>query len=619
MKEESLYVDVGARCTDSGSCAFTLWAPRARTVDAMIMTDDRTTVPMSAMDRGYWYASLDGVAPGTRYLYRIDGVLDLPDPASRYQPQGVHGPSAVVDHRSFSWEDEGWQGLPLREYVVYELHVGTFTPEGTFEAAAQRLDHLAGIGVTAVELMPVAQFPGARNWGYDGVYPFAVQNSYGGPASLTRLVNECHRRNMAVIIDVVYNHLGPEGNYFDHFGPYFTDRYQTPWGKAINFDGPMSGPVRSFFIKNALHWIEDYHCDALRIDAIHGIFDFGATHFLKELAGAVHSLGERLGRRVCVIAESDLNDVRVITPPGRGGYGVDAQWNDDFHHSLHTLLTGERNGYFKDFGKVEHLARAFQDGFVYSGQYSEYRLRNHGSSFRSRPAEQLVVCGQNHDQVGNRLLGERLSSLVSFEALKLAASTVLLSPFIPLLFMGEEYGESAPFLYFVDHSDQDLIQAVRKGRQEEFRAFHWNAEMADPQSPATFLKSRLRWETLDSPEGRLLYSFYAALIRLRGEVPPLANLDKDSLAVETFEGEQTLAVRRWDRATGSDAALLLCFSRSPVTIAPSLPPARWSKVLASSDPTWGGPGPESPSLFDSGETLLLQGESAALFVREGQS
>jgi maltooligosyltrehalose trehalohydrolase len=363
--------------------------------------------------------------------------------------------------------------------------VGTFTPEGTFEAIIPHLDELRELGITAVELMPVAQFPGTRNWGYDGVYPFAVQNSYGGPEGLKRLVNACHGRGIAVVLDVVYNHLGPEGNYLWDFGPYFTDRYKTPWGSAINFDGPHSDPVRRLFIENALYWVTEFRMDGLRIDAVHGILDFSAYPFLEELASAVHEKAERLNRRVYVIAESDLNDTRVIRSRELGGYGLDAQWNDDFHHALHTLLTEDQTGYYQDFGRLGDLVKAFREGFVCSGQYSSYRRRRHGNSSRDIPAGCFVVFAQNHDQVGNRMRGERLSQLVCRERMKLAAGVVFLSPFIPLLFMGEEYGETAPFPYFISHSDADLVEAVRRGRREEFAAFGWSQEPPDPQIPMT--------------------------------------------------------------------------------------------------------------------------------------
>ncbi len=439
---------LGARYRGNGQCNFQVWAPLVKNVEIHISTPTSSDlyISLEAKGTGYYEIMVEKISLGSLYWYRLDGKRELADPASHFQPQGVHGPSQVVDP-DFAWDDTMWSGPPLQSYIIYEIHVGTFTREGTFGAVIPHLKSLVDLGVTAVELMPVAQFPGNRNWGYDGVFPFAVQDSYGGPLELKRLVKACHQHGLAVILDVVYNHLGPEGNYFAHFGPYFTERYRTPWGNAINFDGLDSDEVREFFIQNALYWITDFHFDALRLDAVHAIFDQTAVPFLQELGDAVHECGAKLNRRVHVIGESSLNDTRLVKPKAQGGYGLDAQWNDDFHHSLHTLLTSERAGYYQDFGELRDLAKTFKEGYVYSGQYSAYRRRRHGHSSRDIASYRFVVCAQNHDQVGNRLRGERLSQLVSFASLKLAAGVVLLSPFAPLLFMGEEYGDTAPFLY----------------------------------------------------------------------------------------------------------------------------------------------------------------------------
>src|SRR4030043_1289162 len=489
--------DLGASVSEGG-VRFRVWAPKASSVSLVIMGDKEPYL-MNPEDKDYFSTFIQGLEPKRSYCYLLNEDQPKPDPVSRSQPEGVHGPSEVVDPRQFKWEDQDWNGIPLKEMIIYEIHTGTFTREGTFEAIIPFLDYLKNeLGVTTIELMPVAQFPGERNWGYDGVYLYAPQNSYGGPEELKRLINVCHRKGLAVILDVVYNHLGPEGNYLGDYGPYFTDRYKTPWGSAINFDGPESDEVRQFIIDNALYWVTEYHMDGLRIDAIHGIFDFSAQHILYDIREAVHEQAKKLERHIVVIAESDLNDVRVINPPSRGGYGLDAQWNDDLHHCLHTLLTGERNGYYQDFRDFKQLVKALREGFVYSGQYSSYRKRQHGSSSKHLPPSKFVIFSQNHDQVGNRLKGDRLSTLASFEALKLAAGIILLSPNIPLLFMGEEYGEEQPFQYFVSHSDQALIEAVRKGRNEEFVAFQWSAETPDPQDEVTFLRSKIN---LDLPLG----------------------------------------------------------------------------------------------------------------------
>jgi maltooligosyltrehalose trehalohydrolase len=493
--------------------------------------------------------------------------------------------------------------------VLYELHVGTFTAQGTFDAIVPHLDELKDLGITAIEIMPVAQFPGERNWGYDGVYPCAVQNSYGGPEGLKRLIDACHQRGLAVILDVVYNHLGPEGNYLHDFGPYFSDRYRTPWGSAINFDGPDSDEVRRFFIENALSWITEFRLDALRLDAVHGIFDFSARHFLQELASAVHEQAERLNRRIYVIAESDLNDVRLVRSPELGGYGIDAQWNDDFHHALHTLLTGERNGYYEDFGRIQDLAKAFAEGFVYSGAYSPARRRRHGNTSKDIAARRFVVFAQNHDQVGNR---DRLSALVSFEGLKLAAAVVLLSPFIPLLFMGEEYGETAPFPYFVSHSDPDLIEAVRHRRQEEFAHLQKAEEPPDPQEEATRQSARLDHSLRHQGKHRLLYELYKELIKLRNETRADAGLSKDRMEVVCLERESTLVVRRWGRE--EQVAAIFHFGDTASVNIP-LPSGRWLKRLASGEKRWNGPGRDLPTVLHSdGKVSVTLTQHAFLMV-----
>ncbi len=535
---------IGANLLRDHKSEFVVWAPFVKNVELQVFSGNNTALPMKRDASGYWGIITDVVSPGDLYLFRLDNK-ERPDPASYFQPTGVRGPSQVIDHQSFHWTDLNWKGIPLSEMIMYELHVGTFTQEGTFDAIIPRLDELTVSGVNTIEIMPVAQFPGERNWGYDGVYAFAVQNSYGGPDGLKQLVNACHQKGISVILDVVYNHMGPEGNYLRDFGPYFTDRYKTPWGEAMNFDGPYSNEVRNFFIKNALYWFENFHIDALRIDAVHGIFDMNAKHFLKELAEAVRDYSRIKGREYYLIAESDLNDARVIQPGEKGGYGLDGHWCDDFHHCLHTLLTNELDGYYMDFGRTEHLAKSLREGFVYSGQYSRFRKRNHGSSSKDIPPERFVVFSQNHDQTGNRMNGERLSSLVSFESLKLAAGLVLLSPYIPLLFMGEEYGETAPFLYFVSHSDEHLINAVREGRKKEFASFNWGKEPPDPQNPETFHLSRLNWEKRYTGNGKILLDFYKTLIRIRKEIPALANFNRNCLEVKFDEEKKVIIVKRW--------------------------------------------------------------------------
>jgi maltooligosyltrehalose trehalohydrolase len=587
---------LGASIVENGVARFRVWAPLAKKVAVRLLsTNARREISLRAGERGYFEGEETNVYAGEHYLYLLNNEAARPDPASRFQPLGVHGPSQIVDPRAFSWDDDGWRGVPLREYIIYELHVGTFTREGTFDAAIDYLDYLKDLGISVIELMPVCQFPGIRNWGYDGVYPFAPQNSYGGPEGLKRLINACHKKDLGVMLDVVYNHLGPDGNYLGSFAPYFTDRYKTPWGEAVNFDGSHSDEVRNYFISNALYWITEYHIDGLRLDAIHDIFDFGALHFLKELADAVHAAQEALARQIHIIAESDLNDVKVINPPEIGGYGLDAQWNDDFHHSLHTLVTGETNAYYQDFGKLDQLAKALSEGFVYSGQYSTYRKRRHGNNSRARPADQMVVSSQNHDQVANRI--NRLSRTQPFEQLKLIAAIVLLAPYVPLLFMGEEYGEKAPFHYFVSHSDPALVDAIRRGRQAEFARFGWLVKAPDPQDEETFLDSKLDILGPRSAEQQYLNSFYRNLIRVRKEYPAITNPAKEQMEVKTFENEQALCVRRWygKESTFSLCSFSECLARETVV----LPEGKWVKVLDSSSHEWGGKGEVSPSTLQS--------------------
>ena len=603
---------LGATCLGDGRCHFLVWAPLARKVEVCIVAPADRTIEMQPQDGGYHEVLAEGVAPGTRYYYRLDAQIGKPDPASRFQSEGVNGPSEVVDG-TFPWEDASWRGVDLSDYILYELHVGTFTKEGTFESAIDYLDELKDLGVSALELMPVAQFPGARNWGYDGAFPFAVQNSYGGPAGLKALVNACHTRGLAVVLDVVYSHLGPEGNCLGFFGNYFTDRYRTPWGPAINFDGQGSDEVRRYFIENARYWVKEFHVDALRLDAIHAIVDPSARPFLEEIGTAVHQEAEQLKRKVYVIAESDRNDSRIIRDRAQGGYALDVQWSDDFHHALHALLTRERNGYYCDFGRVSHLAKAYREGFVYSGQFSAFRNRRHGNSSIGLPSERFVVFAQNHDQIGNRMLGERLSHLLSFEAQKLAAGLVLLSPFIPLLFMGEEYGERAPFQYFISHSDLWLIEAVRRGRQEEFAAFQWLGKVPDPQSEGTFQKCQLNHELRYSGEHQVLYNLVRELIRLRKELPAFGSRSRDELEAIARENEKVLWVRRW---RGSEQAVAVFNMSHAVTSAlPPFPAARLNKVLDSADRHWRGAGSSNPDTLktEGNCSLSISATSFALY------
>jgi maltooligosyltrehalose trehalohydrolase len=609
---------LGAAYLGEGRCRFVVWAPLANVVDLRMISPRKCIARMENIGKGYHRIVLTNVDPAAHYVYQLhdnrlpESVKERPDPASRSQPRGVHGPSQVVSP-DFEWEDTNWCGLPLSQYIIYELHVGTFTPQGTFDAIIPHLDRFTDMGITAVELMPVAQFPGNRNWGYDGTYPFAAQNSYGGPQGLKRLVNACHHKGLAVVLDVVYNHLGPEGNYLRDFGPYFTDFYETPWGEAVNFDGPYSDEVRRFFIENALYWVNECHIDALRIDAVHGILDFSAQPFLQQLGSEIHRETERLNRRIYCIAESALNDTRVIRPRKFGGFGLDAQWNDDFHHALHSLLTGEISGYYQDFGRLRDLSLSWREGFVYSGRYSRYRLRRHGNSSRTVPARQFVVFSQNHDQIGNRMLGDRLSRLVTFEQLKLTAGVVLLSPFIPLLFMGEEYGEVAPFPYFISHSDPNLVAAVREGRRREFAAFGWENEPPDPQDEATFLSAKLNHSLCRRDHHQVLMCFYRELIRLRKTNPCLAKMSKKNMRVVDDEHKMFLLAKRW--SSSAEARIVFHFGVGPGSLPISIPEGRWRKALDSAEKQWGGPGTRLETDIESkGESVLFRPPHSVLVL-----
>ncbi len=585
----------------------------------MRITTPREAVIALERDRDDVFGALvPNLPPGTEYVYVIDGGKERPDPVSRSQPHGVHGPSRVVDPESFVWTDRDWKGLALDDYLTYELHTGTFTPEGTFVAIIDKLPYLRELGITAVEMMPVVEFPGERNWGYDGSYLYAPHSAYGGADGFKRLVDACHRQGLAVILDVVYNHLGPEGNYLGDYAPCFTNRYQTPWGAALNFDGPLSDGVRRFFVDNALYWLVEYHVDALRLDAIHGIFDFGARHILREIAESFHEQAEALGRKAWLIAESDLNDVRAINPVEKGGYGLDAQWNDDFHHALHTLLTADSQGYFADFGRLSDLCKAIAEGFVYDGRRSVYRRRRHGSSSVANPGRQFVVFNQNHDQIGNASGGMRLSARVSFEQQKLAGMILLCAPNLPMLFMGQEFGASSPFLFFTSFADEALARAVSEGRRHEYEQFFQSRPFADPQAVETFAQSHLDWNEPNISPHRELLDFHRTLIALRRENPALSNCRKDLTRVEFSEPERWMVVERAD-PSGRAAAILCNFDNLPRTVRPSDGRHGWRLALWSGSEKYGGPrGAQPPpaALRPDGEAVMLGPFSGALYFAE---
>ncbi|MGF1521640.1 MAG: malto-oligosyltrehalose trehalohydrolase [Leptolyngbyaceae cyanobacterium] len=602
---------IGAVLSEEGQCQFTLWGPELTSVELQIAAPQQQSYSLRKDERGFWSVIVDDISEGTQYRYCVNQSGIWPDPASHYQPEGVHGPSVVVDQSRFGWLDQGWQNLLLQDYVIYELHIGTFTPEGTFAAAIERLADLKELGVTAIEVMPVAQFPGDRNWGYDGVYPYAVQNSYGGPVGLKQFVDACHGLGLAVVLDVVYNHFGPEGNYTGCYAPFITERYKTPWGGAINFDDAWSDGVREFFIQNVLFWLRDYHIDALRLDAIHAIYDFGAKHFLADMAEAVAGLSQQLKKPHYLIAESDLNDARIIRPADQGGYGLDAQWSDDFHHALHALVTTENQGYYQDFGNCEAFAKVLRDRFVYAGNYSAFRRRRHGNAATDLPATQFVVCCQNHDQVGNRMLGERLSQLVSFEALKLAAGATLTSPYIPLLFMGEEYGETAPFLYFIDHGDPDLVEAVRQGRKQEFKDFHAKGEPLPADELTTFQKSTLNWALRQQGQHQTLWRYYQRLLMLRKKL----GLGRSSLSQDfevTWDEPQKRISYRRQMADGQILCMMNFNSQTAsVEVMPTERP--WQLMISSADSNWGGSGESLPDETSTGQVVGLAPFSLVLY------
>lgn len=586
---------LGARLLDGNRCEFRVWAPSRERVELHIVAPRERRVALTKDASGYHSAIVDDCGEGTRYLYALDGGDERPDPASRHQPEGVHRASEVIG-RDFEWHDEGWTGVALEDYVIYELHVGTFTNEGTFDAAIEHLDSLKDLGITVVELLPIAQFPGARNWGYDGTYVGAAQNTYGGPRALKRLVDACHARGMAILLDVVYNHLGPEGNYLSQFGPYFTDRYKTPWGLALNFDGPSSDDVRWFFIHNALQWIDEFHCDGLRVDAVHAIVDHSAEPFLQDLTAAVHARAEELGRRVYCIAESDLNDPRVITPKEQLGLGFDSQWADDYHHALHAILTGESDGYYQGFaGKPSELARVLTTGYLYVGQHSVYRGRKYGLHPRTSDGAKFVISAQNHDQVGNRMMGERLADLVSVDKVRVAAAAIVLAPFLPMLFMGEEYGEKAPFQYFTSHSDADLIEAVRKGRLEEFDDFTWDGEPPDPHAEETFHRSKLNWSLLDRAEHASIRRLYKQLLAFRRDTPALRRLDLSAVETHADDERRVLLIRR--HADGDQVLIAFNFGEKSQNVEIPFAPASWQSMLDTGAKIEGGRATLPPNAF----------------------
>jgi maltooligosyltrehalose trehalohydrolase len=606
---------IGVNFDNAENANIFLWAPLAEQVQLVIKDKDTTLELQRAEEYGFWQTSTSLLRPHDRYKFKIDGKDPLPDPASLSQPDGVHEDSEAFDLKTIKWMDQNWNNIPLADYIIYELHVGTFSDSADFAGIIPKLDHLIELGITAIEIMPVAQFPGSRNWGYDGVFPFAVQSSYGGPEKLQELVQACHLKGLAVILDVVYNHVGPEGNYFGQFGPFFTDKYQTPWGQAINFDDAYCDGVRDYFIENVLMWFRDFHIDALRMDAVHAIKDLSATHILQDIRAHVDRYMQSSGKSHHLIIECDLNDPRFLDGEDKNGFGMDAQWIDEFHHALRVTAGESRTGYYEDFSGIDSLAKAYKDAYVYDGQFSNHRKKLFGKTAAEHGGSTFIVFSQNHDQVGNRMLGERSSSLYSYEMQKLLAAAVMCSPFLPMLFMGEEWGETNPFLYFVSHTDQELNMMVRKGRKAEFAAFHSQGEAPDPDKLETFEQSKLQWDLLDVDIHRTLFQYYKKVIELRKSHPALSSGSRVNLHVYVYEDENSLILKRWEGA--ETIYCFMNFSKGQQTIRLQKDLGDLTLLLNSSDAKWNGPNMAENATF-TGTELSLQSESISIYLSKNE-
>jgi maltooligosyltrehalose trehalohydrolase len=602
---------VGINFNEDKQASVCLWAPQADSVEVSL--EAGKTIPLKKDNQGYWITDTDQILPNDLYKFKINGDKALPDPASLSQPLGVHESSAAFDLKAKVWNDEQWSNPALNNYIIYEVHTGTFSTNGNFDGIAEHLDHLIELGINAIEIMPVAQFPGSRNWGYDGVFPFAVQHSYGGAEKLQELVDTCHAKGIAVILDVVYNHVGPEGNYFAEFGPYFTDKYHTPWGQAVNFDDEYCDGVRDYFIENVLMWFRDFHIDALRMDAVHAIKDLSAVHILKAIRLKVDELMQLTGRTHYLIVECDLNDPRFLDSTDKNGFGMDSQWIDEFHHALRITAGEPATGYYSDFKGIKHLEKAYLDAFVYDGQYSEHRKKNFGLKATGQAGSKFIVFSQNHDQVGNRMLGERSTALYSFEMQKVLAGAVMIAPYLPMLFMGEEYGETNPFLYFVSHTDPELNKMVREGRKAEFAAFHAEGEAPDPDAEDTFLNSKLQWDLLSQPHHQTMLNYYKALIALRKENPALNNGNRKHVTAIAYPDQNTLVVKRWEEK--QQIVCLLNFSKEAQAIPAEDSIHNWDLLLCSADEEWGGPC-TSDGACQSVNKLIVQPESILIYTRK---
>lgn len=595
---------LGAVPKGNNQFQFTVWAPNADDVQLILSNEKEDLIKMQKDEDGYW-TCISNAGKGSRYKFQLNGKIQRPDPASKSQPDGVHEASEVVDPSQFNWKMNKWNEIPVEKMILYEIHPGTFTEQSNFEGIISKIPYLKELGINAVEIMPVSQFPGNRNWGYDGVYPFAVQNSYGGPEGFVKLIDAMHEAGIAVVLDVVYNHMGPEGNYLNDYGPYFTDKYKTPWGSALNFDDAYCDHVRNYFIQNALMWFRDYKIDALRLDAVHAIMDFGAKHFLQELGEECEKAGKAAGRKFQLIAESDLNDIRMVKTRPDGGFGMDAQWLDEFHHAIHAYLTGEKKGYYSDFGDFENIVKTYEQTFVYNGNYSKHRKKKYGSNASGLPSSRFLTFTQNHDQVGNRMAGDRTSAILSFEALKLFAASLFVSPYVPLLFMGEEYAADTPFQYFVSHTDPELVEAVRQGRKREFESFNWQGETPDPQGEKTFKDSTLKWDFQNGNKASMLQC-YKDLIHLKNNHPVLSVNDKTGMKVQADKNKNLIILTRMNGE--NQVKCFLNFGKETQEIDHDL--NGFELILNTADKKYSGPG-NSGSNTDS--KIKINAESAIIY------
>ena len=609
-------MNIGAQYLQNNNTHFTVWAPEKETMQVHIVHPTEQKMQMQKDKEGYFHITVENVQPGSRYYFMPDDKKDVPDPASGYQPEDVFGPSEVIDHTAYQWKDRDWRGLPFNDLILYELHVGTFTPEGTFEAIIPFLDDLVDTGINAIELMPINQFSGNRNWGYDATYPYAVHHSYGGPEGLKKLVDACHQKGIAVFLDVVYNHLGPEGNFLSQFGPYFTDKYCTPWGDAFNFDGEWSDGVREYISENPIYWFRNYHIDGLRLDAIHEIYDKGAVTIWQLIQQKVKEAEQQLGRCLYLTAECDLNSPRIIKHTEDGGLGFNAQWLDDFHHILYVFLDPAGRDRYIDFNRMEQLAKAYKEGFVHSGEWVEFRKRKHGTSSAGVPGDRFVAFNLNHDQVGNRIGGERLSMLVSFEKQKLAAAALMLSPYIPMLFMGEEYSEDTPFFFFISHHDKNNIKAVQEGRRNEFANYGLKEgqDFPDPYDENTFNRCKLQWHKRKEGRYKVMLEWVKRLIQLRRTNNILQNFDKNNIQAYNINQDGLIVTRQDD---GGRDFLVCGFNFSDKSLPNALPPYKdnWYKIIDSKEAEWmvDEKAAPSPVAVSGGKTIILQPYSVVVY------